>query len=1037
VPSEENGENVLALRLLGPLELSIDREEREIGGARQRVVLATLALNANRVTPIDQLIDAVWDSEPPTTARAQIQICISGLRRVLAGPGDSARIRTRSPGYLLEIAESDLDTTQFACLVASARAHVDADRMSEALAALRSALSLWRGPAMAGLDSEVLRRSATQLEDDRQAAIMERVRLDLALGRHEEIVGELFALVKAYPLRERFHEFLMLALYRSGRQAEALEVCRRARTVLMEELGIEPGQGMRRLEAAILNRDPALDIESTGRNTGARAATAIAEAHPAVPRRLPASIADFTGRQDQLAEIRQALADTDDGEVRYGTRIVAISGKGGVGKSTLALRVAHELRDVYVDGHLYGDLESPQGLDRSRGVLVRFLRALGIDGNAIPDDEEERADLYRSTMANKRVLVVLDGANSEDEIVPLLPAGTGCAVIVTSRVPLSGLPGAHLVDIEVFDVDRSLEMLRKIIGGERVAAEQDSAVELVTLCGGLPLAIRIAGARLASRPHWRIDVLVARLRNSVHRLDELTYRGLVLRSNIDLSYRTLSPTARRLFRLFALTTTHDFPAWTAAPLLDIDPFDAFEVVERLVEAQLLDTVQYPGENLRYRFHDLIRVFATERLHEEEPDDERVLAVERLLGAWLARAEHAHRKEYGGDHTIVHSAAPRWSGAAELEDIDDMGDHVEWLESERRSLVTAVHLAADHGMTDLCWDIALTSVTLFEIKGHFDDWRETAQRALAATEEAGDRRGRAAMLYALGAMHLVHTRLADAERCYSAALATFEDEGDEHGCALVLRSAAMVDRLRSRDKDMLAKFEAALEKMRAVGDPVGEAHVLQNLAKVSIDKGDLDRAHDMLETALDRFRGVGYLRGEAQALSRFAELHLLNNQVENAHQALNQVLLIVRDLGDRIGEAHALYLLGVVRQRTGRLDNAETTLQHALSLAQQVGEHVVAGMVHYALGEIALARGQGAAGADHVDAAYTLFTELGSTVWQAKSLILRSDIHQGRGEDGRAADELDRAIYLLATVDSAEAARLRAELARNRGDAIIS
>jgi DNA-binding SARP family transcriptional activator/tetratricopeptide (TPR) repeat protein len=1027
---------VLALRLLGPLELTLDGQERDLGGTRQRVVLAMLALNANRVTPIEQLIDAVWDTSPPNTARSQIQICISALRRVLAGAGGTAQIRTRPPGYLLEITETDLDTAQFSNLVTSARGHVDADRMSEAVATLRSGLSLWRGHALSGLQSELVRRGAAQLEDARLAAIMERIRLDLGLGRHEEIVGELFALVKEHPLRERLYEFLMLALYRSGRQAEALEICRQARATLMEELGIELGQGVRRLETAILNRDPELDITPEERGQSKPATAGAAEQQSVVPRRLPASIADFTGRQSQLAEIKRVLADDENGEARYGMRVVAISGKGGVGKSTLALRAAHELRETYPDGHLYGDLESPHGQDRVRGMLAKFLRALGVDGNAIPDDEEERADLYRSLLASKQVLVVLDGAASEEQILPLLPAGPDCAVIVTSRAPLSGLPGAHLVDIDVFDVDRSLEMLTKIIGENRLINEKDAAVELVGLCGGLPLAIRIAGARLASRPHWRIDVLVARLRNSVRRLDELSYRGLVLRSNIGLSYRTLSPTARSLFRRFSLIATVDFPAWTAAALLDIDPFDAFEVVESLVEAQLLDTVQYPGEKLRYRFHDLIRVFATERLHDEEPEEERAEVIERLLGAWLARAEHAHRKEYGGDYTILHGTAPRWHGAREVEEIDEMGDQIEWLESERRSLVSAVHLAADNEMPEVCWDLALTAATLFGVKGHFDDWRETAERALRTTREAGNQRGRAAMLYSLGTMHFFQTRLTEAEDCYSDALDIFEAEGDEHGLALTLRNIATIDRLRNRDTAMMAHFEVALEKMRAVGDQVGEAHVLQSLAKVRIDAGDADHAHTMLESALERYRRVGYLRGEAQALNWFVELYLLTNEVEQAHQALNRVLLIVRDIGDRIGEAHALYRLGVVRQRTGRLDNAETTLEHALNLAQQVGEHVVAGMANYALGEIALARGRSSAGADHIDAAHTLFAELGSTVWRAKSLILRSDIHQGRGHNALAARDLDQAIELLGTVNSAEATRLREELEANHGSAVF-
>jgi len=309
------------------------------------------------MVPIEQLIDAVWGSSPPITARAQVQICVSGLRRVLTCAGGTAQIRTRAPGYLLEIPEDNLDIVQFNSLVVSARAHIEADRISEAVAALRSALSLWYGPALAGMCSEVLRRGTTQLEDAKITAIMERIRLDLVLGRHEEVVGELSALVKEHPLRERLYEYLMLALYRSERQAEALEVCRQARATLMDELGIELGQSVRRLESAILNRDPELDIRVN--STGLRATVTTAEDQSVVPRRLPASIADFTGRHAQLVEITRVLGDDEGGQaVNYGMRIVSISGKGGIGKSTLALRAAHELRDAYPDGHLWAKEES-------------------------------------------------------------------------------------------------------------------------------------------------------------------------------------------------------------------------------------------------------------------------------------------------------------------------------------------------------------------------------------------------------------------------------------------------------------------------------------------------------------------------------------------------------------------------------------------------------------------------------------------------------------------------------------------------------
>jgi tetratricopeptide (TPR) repeat protein len=561
-----------------------------------------------------------------------------------------------------------------------------------------------------------------------------------------------------------------------------------------------------------------------------------------------------------------------------------------------------------------------------------------------------------------------------------------------------------------------------------VVAEHEAAVELVDFCGGLPLAMRIAGARLASRPHWRLDILVARLRNTARRLDELSYRGLELRSSIGLTYRALPAHAQRLFRLCALITTPDFPEWTAAALLDIDLYDAAEVVESLVEAQLLDTVRYPGERLRFRFHDLIRVYAAERLDADEIAGERAAAVERLVGAWLARAEQAHRQEYGGDYTILHGSAPRWRPAGEDVKIDDP---MEWFESERRSLVSAVHLAAEAGLDEMCWDLAHTSVTLFEVKGYYDDWLDTAGRALALTESTGNRRGQAVMQYSLGTMRMWQKRLDEAEQCFAASLANFDAVGDRHGRALVLRNAATADRLRNRVSAMIEKYEGALEGMREVGDVVGEAHVLQNLAKVWIDEGDVERARGLLDLALELCKRVNYMRGEAQALDRFAEFYLGTNQVEQAHQALNRVLLIVRNIGDRIGEAYALYRLGVVRQRTGRLDNAETTLQHALSLARRVGERVIEGQSLYALGEIALATGMASAGGEYVNEARGLFAEIGSTVWHAKALILMSDVCHGRGEIEEARGHIDAAIALLITVDSMEAARLRVRLETTR------
>lgn len=1011
------------------------------------MVLSVLGLNANRVTPVEHLIDAVWDTSPPSTARGQIQICISALRKLLSDAGQPDVIKTYPPGYVLEISASELDSEEFAGLVVAARRQADDARAAAAAATLRTALALWRGPALAGVQSNLVRRGAALLEDSRLTAIEERVRLDLGLGRHEEISGELAGLVDEHPLRERLYWFLMMALYRSGRQAEALEVRRRARAVLVEELGIEPGQELQDLERAILNRDPALDLPMPSSWSVPMATPRIvdehhgaAEQHPAVeqpivPRQLPCSIADFTGREAHIADIRQILSGEPSSGPRYAVRIVAISGKGGVGKSSLAIRAAHELIDLFPDGHLYGDLQSPGDGDRTAALLVRFLRALGVSGSAVPEDVQERAEMYRSMLAGKRLLVVLDDVMGEEQVLPLLPGSPSCAVIVTSRVRLSGLPGADWVDVDVLDTGKSMKLLSKIVGRERVGAEDAAAVELVQFCSGLPLALRIAGARLASRPHWRISELVRRLADEARRLDEFTHRGLELRSNIGLTYRGLPRKAQRLFRLFALLKAPDFPEWTAAALLDTDLSEAGDVLESLVDARMLDTVEFPGERIRYRFHDLIRVYALERLVETETPAERKLALARVLGAWLALAGEAHRREYGGDYTVLRGNAPRWrqpdgSSAARIQ------SPMDWWDSERGALVAAVRQAAAAGLDELCWDLALTSVTLFEVKGYFDDWRETSELGLEITRRADNRTGIAAMQYSLGTLNMFQKRLDEAEECFAAALEIFEADGNDHGRALVLRNSALVDGLHGDSVAMLAKYDRALELMRSVGDRMGEAQILRSVAKFWIDEGDIERARRMLDDALEICRQVRCLRGEAQVVHQFAYLYLGTGEIESARQALHRVLLIVRDIGDRIGEAYALYGLGIVRHQEGRPASAETTLLHALSLAKRVGERLVEGESLYALGQIALGTGDTAGAEAHLAEAGQLFEDLGSALWRSKTLSLLAEVRVATGDFARAAVELERAAALLDGADSKEAARCLAQIEATRATLLL-
>ena len=1016
------------LRLLGPVELVVDQRSLDLGGPRQRVVLTMLGLNANRVVPVDQLIDAVWNSSPPSTAKGQIQICISALRKVLTDAGLPEAIRTRPPGYTLEIPDDALDSTRFAALVARAREESDAGSGEIAAATLRSALALWRGSALSGVASDLVQRAAVPLDDQRLAAVEERIRLDLLLGRHEEICGELRTLVDDNPLRERLHGFLMLALYRAGRQADALEVGRAARTVLIEEIGIEPGQELQDLEQAILNRSPSLNAPPARQKAPAgQAAPPAAEAPATIPRQLPASITDFTGRDDLIEVLRAGLAAESE-EERYAVPIMAISGKGGVGKSSIAVRVAHEVADRFPDGQLYADLRVQSPDDRTGKLLARFLRSLGVPGTAVPDDVGEREELFRSKVSGKRLLLVLDDVTNENQVLPLLPGSASCAVITTSRARLSGLPGAQWVDVDVFDVDQSADLLARIIGQERVNAEPEAAVELITFCGGLPLALRIAGARLASRPHLRIDGLVRRLRDEARRLDEFEHHGLELRSNIGLTYKGLAPDAQRLFQLFSLVRAPEFPAWTAAALLDMNVYDAEDILESLVDAQLVDTVEYADATAtRYRFHDLIQVYAREQLTESTTQEERTEALARLLGAWLSLAEEAHRREYGGDYTIMHGDAPRWADAT-WSNLGLTANPIDWMESERRSLVAAVRQAAKAGMDELCWDLALTSVTLFESKGYFDDWLECARTAEAVARIAGNDVGVAAMRYSLGTLHMFQTRLQEAAQCFGEALEGFRAAGHEHGQALVLRNDAHVDGLRGDIGSMLVKYGAALVTMRASGDRIGEAHILRSLAKHHLEEGDTTTARGLLDDAVRITREVNCLRAEAQVEHRVAELHVVTGQIDQARKSLHRVLQIVRDTGDRIGETYALYSLGVVRHKEGRLDNAETTLVHALDLSRKMGERLIEAKTLYSLGQIALARGGGAAGTTHLERARQLFEDLGSALWQAKTLLALSEASE-TGDDALVA--VLRAAELLTPLTSKESAQLLAEVEMTR------
>lgn len=989
VPAAERDPMALEFRALGPLEVRATGEPVAIRGHRRRVVLLLLLLEAGRVITFDRVAEAIWDDAPPKTATTQVHICVSQLRSLLARvAGGAELIRTHAAGYWLQVPDDAVDLLRFRALVASARSRARRDDRSAAATDLRAALDLWRGEVGSGINSRVVSAAGARLAEERLTALHEWLDLELSLGRHQERIGELQDLVAAYPLRERFYAKLALALYRAGRQAEALATCRQARRVLVDEHGIEPGPELRGLERAILDNDPALQLPTS-------------EPTPPVPRQLPAPPPDFLGRHHQVAQLRRDLSAPGD-ERRV--RIAVISGAPGVGKSALALAVAHEVREAFPDGQLYAQLRGTETVPvRPEPLLHQFLRALGATPGNLPTGLTELAAEYRSWLAGRRVLIMLDDAADPAQIRHLAPGDPGCALLVTSRRQLTSLGGAHHIGLDVLDPDASRALLRQVIGAERADREPRATADLAELCGNLPLALQIAAAKLATNPHWRVAQLVERLRDERRRLDELTLDDDVgIRPSITISYQALPGPAGRLLALLSVLGTAEFAAWVAVPLLATEAPRAVETLDQLVAARLVEVCGGTGHQARYRLHDLTRIFARERLTAEVGADERAAAQERLLRCWLHLATEAHRREYGGDHTVLHSVVPHWTLPADLVD-ELLTDPLRWFQSECENLVAAVTVAARLGADDICWDLAVTSVTLFENSAYHDTWRETHDVAMVAVREAGNRRGQAALWYSRGGMALAQLRLDDARTDLAQALAWFREVDDAHGRGLALRDLASVDRLRGRYQQAQEHGEAALRDLRRAGDRVAEAHVLRGLAQIKLDQNQLAPAEALLRQALGICTELGVRRMTTQVQYRLGQVLLARRELVAAAGSFRAVLAAADASRDAVGRANALLGIGEVHLAQREHELAGEVLAEALRAARRAGSRLVEGQAQLAIAEVACERGELPAAYRAVEQAEATFRQIGTPTWQDRAAAVRARL----ADAGAASPDLLR------------------------------
>lgn len=850
----------MEFQLLGPVGAVSRTGAVDLGTPRQRCLVAALAWTAGRPVAVDVLVEQMWGSWPPRSARDTLYAYVTRLRRALRP--HQVEVRRDPGGYVIGVSGDQVDWLRFRGLVDRAAGAANDD----AVALLREALSLWRGRALADLAGSWVDRVRATTEQHLLAARTRLAAAELRRGNHEAVVAELAGWTQEHPLAEGLVEQHMLALYRSGRVAEACAAFAGLRTRMVEELGVEPGRELRELHRRMLDRDPEITL-------------AARERPPRRPGSLPPDIADFTGRQKETAYLRELLCA---GGAAVPT--AAITGRSGVGKTALAVHTAHAVADRFPDGQLYATLGTGTSAVPPGVVLVQFLRALGVGDAAIPDGVEERSTMLRDHLSGRRLLVVLDNALGEAQVRPLLPGSPTCAVLITSRAAPSGLAGVRLVDLDVFDVDQGLHLLDHIIGRERTAADPDGARELLRLCGHLPLAVRIVGARLAARPHWTPSTLAARLLDDRRRLTELSVGDLEVRVGLDSAYHQLEPEARRALRLLGVLGVPDFACWLPAAALDLAPPRAEDVVDQLVGARLVDvTAAVSGEPVRFGLHELVRVHARERAVHDGTEDDIRCSLRRLITELTAFARNLGQ----GLVPAATSLLRRDVGPPRLLSVSS-ADRENWFAAEEQTLIALVERAAELGLDDEACGLAEALVFCwFGPRNRFTSWERSYAAALTAAERAGKHGVRAALMGGLGQMRYKQDRFAESADCFRRAVDLHLAGRDEHGAAVARVGLGTVHREVGRHADALAQLVPAETALAAAGDLEALAHARYGIGFCHRERGDDRRATSALRAAEQTYREIGHRTGVALALRGVGLVHRARGEYGEASTCANR------------------------------------------------------------------------------------------------------------------------------------------------------
>jgi DNA-binding SARP family transcriptional activator/uncharacterized protein HemY len=1023
--------------ILGPVEVTAGGQRLSIGGQRARAVLARLIVAANHVVGAAAMAGELWPNLEPGRAAAVLQVRVAELRRVFRQAGAADCLVARAGGYVLTAGLEEVDAARFDQLARRGRALLATGDAAGAAGCLEEALGLWRGSPLADVgDLAWAQAEATRLGEARLAAVECHLQARLSCGASGELIAELEALTAGHRLRERLWALQMLALYRSGRQADALAAYQQLRAILVEELGIEPSSELRELHQRILTQDPALaapapalvpgpaqgrlrEAETLAAADDASAAlVALATGGPSpavlVPHELPADVGGFIGRAVELAELdfQLPVAGPESGAAPEPVMISAVAGTAGVGKTALAVRWAHRVAGQFPDGQLYVNLRGydPGQPMRAGEALAGFMRALGVADADIPLQEAERAARYRSLLSGRRVLVVLDNAATEDQVRPLLPGTSTAMALVTSRDSLAGLvavDGARRLDLDLLPSGEAVALLGTLIGA-RAAADPAAAEALARLCAQLPLALRVAAELAAARPEAPLADLVTELASEGDRLELLGGGGdprAAVASVFSWSYRHLPAGAGRMFRLLGLHPAQHWDLYAAAAVTAAASLaEARRAVRDLARAHLIQ----PTGSGRYQMHDLLRAYAAGLADSHDSGQARQAALTRLFDYYLATCAAATDCLSPVDRTWRPDPPPTATPAPQL---NDPGAAQAWLDAELPTLVRVAEYTAGHGWPGHTGHLSATLHAYVNGTGHFIEGIIIARHALDAARGSGDRAAQAAALRRLGNYHCHQGDLQQGTDCLEQAMALARDLGDRLGQAHTDFHLAVAQLFQGRYTHSARSFRQTLALFRELGDRPGESEALSGLGQSYLWQGRYQQAASQLRQGLAVARQARHRHGEAEALCNLGEACWWLGQYPQATGYAQEALTTSRQIGYRVGEADALITLGRVRRRQGQHDEALSCQRQALALYQEFGDRHFQAEALTGTGETLLAAGQHTQAGDCFAAALALASQAGSQREQARALSGLGEVCHGQGLSDQAAGHYQQALAL--------------------------